>query len=75
MSPCQDNFCSLVAVSASIQIGRGGDEIRMIIVQSLSIVRPGLKDFLMKMTPEAQVELRTFVLKTVVQKVSEVWIR
>ena len=75
MSPCQGNFCSLGAVSASIQIGRGGDEIRMIIVQSLSIVRPGLKDFLMKMTPEAQVELRTFVLKTVVQKVSEVWIR
>lgn len=73
MSPCQGNSCSLGAVSTSIQVGGGGDGVRMINVQSLSIVRPGLKDFLMKMTPEAQVELRTFVLRTVVQKVSEIW--
>ena len=73
MSPCQGNSCSLEAVSTSVRVGGGGDGVRMINAQSLSIVRPGLKDFLMKMTPEAQMELRTFVLKTVVQKVSEIW--
>lgn len=79
MLPCQGNFCNLGVVSTlplwdhdrkgewrdCVEVGKEDDTETSLFL----IVRPGLKDFLVKMSTEAQMGLRSFVQRAVVQKV------
>ena len=67
--------CKYPACLCGTMIGRGNGETvwkwgrKMILKPLFLIVRPGLKDFLVKMSTEAQMGLRSFVQRAVVHKV------